>query len=182
MGQILTNCCKSKKPLRNEDGSSPGDVNPEDKPKQETVELKDYIFELQLEEGFKGYIEANFDMKDKSKYLMDEKLGLFTFDCLIKVFMASFVWKNICMDKAQGPFLQQRREFLKKADDENYKMVIGQLEKLEESIFQSCLVRVKTTVQLLEQNFQRSMSIHLFTEENQKKLAQIENSAYSYFM
>jgi hypothetical protein len=125
------------------------------------IELKDYIFELKFEEGFKQYMNSNFDLKDLEKYVLDQKLGLFHFDCIIKIFMASFVWKNIIFDAAQAPYLKERLNFLRLGDQKAYKDVIHQLEELEEKVFQSCFIRVKETIKILEENFQRSMSLHM---------------------
>ena len=127
MGQY---CCKSRKGQDKDVGEASAD-----KPTPKPIEVKDYIHDMKLEEGFKQYCETNFDLKNREKYLIDEKLGLFSFECITKIFMASFVWKNIVMDKAQGPFLQQRRDLLRQGDDDGYKATIKTLEKLEESIF-----------------------------------------------
>ena len=92
-------CCKSKKGDKNSEpfGSGftkDGEANQE----RPVVELKDFIFECKFENGFKQYMETNFELKNLEKYLLVEKGGIFTLDLIIKVFMASFVWKNIIYD------------------------------------------------------------------------------------
>jgi len=158
MGQV---CCKSKKGL-------PVEEQPEDS--QEVVKLPDYIKTHQLEEGFAQYCATNFDLENKEKYLLDDKLGLFSFDCIVKVFMAAFVWKNIIADRANKPFLKERRELLKLGDSPNYRRVIQDMEDLEEKVFQSAFIRVKEKLEILESNFQKSMSVHLVDKKNQEKL------------
>lgn len=51
-----------------------------------------------MDVGFKQYLDTNFELKNLEKYLMSEKGGFFNFDFIVKVFMASFTWKNIIFD------------------------------------------------------------------------------------
>ena len=97
-------------------------------------------------------MESNFDLKNLGKYFTEDKLGnlsdTFSFDFIIKIFMAAFVWRHITFDKAKGPLIQKRRQYLKDKDTEGYKSVFKQLEELEEKVFQSALVRVKAKLQV----------------------------------
>ena len=43
-------------------------------------------------------------------------------------------------------------------------------------------IRVKEVINIVDDNFQKSMSLHLLDEKNQEKLQKVENSAFSYFM
>jgi len=88
--------------------------------------------------------------------------------------MASFVWKNITYDRASKELVKTRRAYLKCQDNDGYKRVFAELEKLEEMIFQSVFIRVKGVVSITEQNFERSMKLHLAEDKNQKKLQHIE--------
>ena len=49
-------------------------------------------------------MESNFDLKNLGKYFTEDKLGnlsvTFSFDFIIKIFMAAFVWRYITFDKA----------------------------------------------------------------------------------
>ena len=78
-------------------------------PEKQQIKLQDYIFECKFESGFKQYMETNFDLRNSEKYLMGgDQGGMMTLDLVIKVFMASFVWKNIIFDRLQGPVIQER--------------------------------------------------------------------------
>ena len=168
MGQY---CCKSKK------------FKPKlEEPAKPPIEVDDFIYRCKFESGFKDYIEANFETKNLEKYLMVEQGGIFSLDLVIKVFMASFVWKNIIFDHMQKPLLQERINMLKKKEEIRYKIIINDLEDLEEKVFQSCFIRVKAELKIVEENFQRSMSLHMVTEENRKKIQKIEDTAFNYFM
>ena len=80
-------------------------------------------------------METNFDMKDLAKYLLIEKGGIFNLDLIIKVFMASFVWKNIILDHMQKPLVQERINRIKTGEEAAYKVIINTLEELEQKVF-----------------------------------------------
>jgi hypothetical protein len=98
-------------------------------------------------------METNFELKNLEKYLLIETGGIFTLDLIIKVFMASFVWKNIIFDHMQKPLIKERIKLLKEGDEQGYKDIICHLEELEDKVFQSCFIRVKNELQIVEQNF-----------------------------
>ena len=47
-----------------------------------------------------------------------------------------------------------------------YKKIIEVLENFEEKVFQSVFVRVKDKLEILDENFQKSMSLHMLDEKN----------------
>ena len=95
MGQY---CCRSKRAPKAEQQAKR-------QPETQLIEVKDYIHVCKFESGFKQYLDTNFELKNMSKYLLIEQGGIFTLDLIIKVFMASFVWKNIIFDHMQRPII-----------------------------------------------------------------------------
>lgn len=134
MGQY---CCKSKK------GGTTEKKEEKKKPEAKVVEVPDYIFDCKWNNGFKQYMEANFELNNLEKYLIVETGAIFTFDLITKVFMASFVWKNIIHDHMTKPLMQERIKKLREGDEDGYKKIIINMEELEDKVFQSCFLRVK---------------------------------------
>ena len=46
-------------------------------------------------------MDQNFELKNLGKYFENEASGTFSFDFIIKIFMAAFVFRHISFDKAK---------------------------------------------------------------------------------
>lgn len=66
-------------------------------------------------------------MKNLVKYVQDENRGIFSCDFLLKIYLTSFVWKNILFDMAKKPFLAERRNCFKTKDNEGYKAAVKKM-------------------------------------------------------
>lgn len=176
MGQY---CCKSKKK----------EVTEKEKEALKQLEemfkekkLEDYIEQAQFNKTFENYCSTNFDMKNLPKYLEDEANGIFSFDFILKIFLTSFLFKNLVFDQLRKPLISERRKHLREAENNAYKETFNKMEEFEDKIFQSCLDRTKKHVQILEENFNKSLQKHIKSEENKKRLNKIEEVAHSHFM
>ena len=176
MGQY---CCKSKKREMTEKEK---DALKQLEDMFKETKLEDYIEQTKFTSTFESYCSQNFDMKNLPKYLEDEASGVFNFDFILKIFLTSFLFKNLVYDKMKGPLISQRRKDLRDGENAKYKETFGKMEELEDKIFQSCLDRTKRHVQILEENFNKSLQKHIKVEENKKRLNKIEEVAHSHFM
>ena len=135
---------------------------------------EDYIEKHGQTQQFKNYIKQNFDMKNISKYLVDEPSGLFSFEYLQKVYFVSFVWKNLLFDQMKVKLLMERRQCFKTNDNSGYRKAVKEMEKLEEKVFQSVMQKCKTETQILDKNFETTNKAFMKREECKKAIEETQ--------
>ena len=143
---------------------------------------RDVITEYKMNHLFDAYMRQNFDMKNLPKYMEDEARGIFSRDFIIQIFLGAFVWKYMCVDFAKRPLVSERRKYLREGNNEGYKEVIKKMEKQEMEMWESCLFAVKKKVEILEKNYQNSVSKHLPKSQEGPLLEGLQKRAFGYFM
>ena len=74
------------------------------------------IDQYNLNKLFQNFCKNHFDLKNLYKYLEDEDKGIFTFEFIQKIYLVSFVFKNLVLDVAKAPLISERRRYLRGND------------------------------------------------------------------
>ena len=95
----------------------------------------------------------NFELGNLGKYIENEDKQILKFDFILKIFVAAFFWKNLIAEIESKPISKERREMLRNKNTEGYKNKLNQIVELENTVFDSCLRKVISKLEILDSTF-----------------------------